>query len=222
MRPWPLVVLALASGACVPFAAPPLRVDVGGAYNTGRSSAREKMSVGAHLASAWHDPNLPLDIGFGYVRNGFASHDGPESTGVEGAASVNPVHATPRPRRAVPQGFYLEAGPRIAGGESWRAFVSSRVEMYAATQSQLVGVGFLARASAEVLYSVQTQPVAGVDRKGVFFGVANGVLALAAYAEAGYQRWPTGETGAVIGIGLSARLPGVIGVACCYLGKDKK
>lgn len=172
-------------------------------------AAREKVAVGFHLASGWHDPKLPLDVGFGYVRNGWNSRD------LEYSPGELPILREPSGGRAVPQGFYLEARPRVAGGEFWRSFVGGRIEAYVANQTDVVGVGVLARASIEGLYPVVTEPVAGRSGKKVFFGIAHGVIALGAYAETGYQRWPTGEAGAVLGIGITARIPGVVGVACC-------
>ena len=95
-----------ALGACVPFAAPPLRAESGGAYNTGRAAPREKVSIGAHLASAWHGPDVPLDIGAGYVRNGFASHDG---------LLEDPGHAAAAIATAYGSGFDVGTGEVVHG-----------------------------------------------------------------------------------------------------------
>ncbi len=183
-------LLLLSLVACMPFATPPAVAEIGGTLATSHG-AREKLSVGAHLGSLWHDPGLPVDIGVGYVRNGFA----------EGRPPPRNTLTNERPR-VVPQGFYVEALPKIAHGEHWRWLAGTRVEMLTANGSDLVGVSLLARTRAELLLPVVMMPVAGVTRKNAFIGIAHGMLAVGTYAEAGYQRWPTGETGVVVGIGL--------------------
>lgn len=204
------LLLLLTSAACVPFASPPALAEIGGTMTTSHG-AREKLAIGAHLGSLWHDPALPVDIGVGYVRDGFAEGQRPKNNTL-----------VKEPPRVVPQGLYVEALPKIANGPYWRWLAGTRVEMLTANGSDLVGVALLARTRAELVLPVVATPVAGVSRKGVFFGIAHGMVGLGAYAEAGYQRWPTGEGGVLFGIGLSVRLPAVVGVACCALGKKKK
>jgi hypothetical protein len=193
--------LALATAAgCVPVVTPPARVDVGVAKRFEADRPFLRTSVGAHAASLVLAPDLPADVGAGYVAY----------TRSRGAGAGSEIV----------QGAYAGADARVAGGEQWRVFAGGRGEaLFSDRAGEGMGYGAFGRASAEIMVPLAFQPVAGATNKGAYLGVAYGVFGVGAYLESGVQRLPGSEARGAFGAGLTVRVPATFGIFCCLWPK---
>jgi hypothetical protein len=206
--PLVVVIAAVASSGCFPVGTPPAKVNGGGAVRLG-DDAGYRFSAGTHVASAVASRNFPLDVGVGYVQQGYISDD----------------------KHATVHGLYLDGGPRLGGGRNWRAFAGPRFEYYFLPSAPNAGYATLLQYSVEAFVPVEA-PVAttdGTDEDGnttssgsFFTGLAYGTLAIGLDLYGGYQSLPANAGLPMLGAGLYVRIPATVGLACCAWDFAKK
>lgn len=178
-------------------AIPPSRLDVApvtmvadGTPNTGLHVA-----YGLHWASLSPSHDTDLDIGLGYIYQGFGDED---ITALK--AEEQPDKPTGGSYRIMKplnvHGIYLEADRRIGRGDNHRTWAGLRGEALLGRVDHETrgGVGVTGRLSWEVYGTVK-------DRSAV------GVLGIGAFIEAGARLLPDGRTAAQTLGGITVRLP---------------
>jgi hypothetical protein len=197
------VILAIAAAGCsgcFPLITPPLSLE-GGATTRIGDGPKYRLGAGVHAASAVADRELPFDVGAGYIATGpFTSGEKPVS-----------------------HGAYVQGGPRIAGGRTWRAFAEGRAEYYFAPRAPDIAYAGLVRLSVEAFVPVSFEPVSSESSDGSFYiGLAYGSLAIGPYVEGGYQRLVLDAGLPVLSAGLHIRVPATFGLVCCAWDFKKK
>lgn len=184
---------ALASGCVMPAAAPPLRTE--GAYgvaydpalSTERATQEERLSIGAHVASAMRHEAFPMDLGAGWVL-----------THAEGR-TIN--------------GAYGEVARGFRFTDEARGFLGGRGEvLFPEAPGLRPGYSLLGRGEVEIFGHVAG---AGETHDKKFFAGAAGygVFALGAYAESGLTTLPGGAHLFVATFGLALRTPAFAAVS---------
>jgi hypothetical protein len=193
-----LLALSGALPACIafPFATPPLAISGGGGirYNAPRSPstgpAMVHVDVGMkplQLMKEW--AKRPADVGVGYA---FEAGAGPRRHGAFFEGSVFPlVDGAAR--------VSLTAQPRLWFEESTRS----------------VGFGMAGRVGIEARSFVK-RTFSGTSSSGGAFGYAHGEGGLGLYVEGAYTRFGD-RPDVTLGLGLSARIPGSMGIAFAFL-----
>ena len=178
-----------AAGCVIPYAVPPMRMDLAGAHRiTGEDRNAFHFTAGVHAASL--GPRAisradTFDVGVGYVVD-------KDAHGLRD------------------QGLYGEA--------SWFFFRREHVRMSAGARGEMLfsgdrtGTGLYARVSSEVFTVGSGSGVSDDDRCSSNAMAWYGVPGTALYAEAGAQHLPDGREAAVVTAGLSLRLPAVAGL----------
>ncbi len=154
--------------------------------------------AGLHWASLSPRWNNPLDLGLGYVYDGF---DDPRPAPDGALLAVAPGAERDAPRTSV-HGIYFEAARRNGGTHHRRSWLGMRAEvLFGSVRGETrTGVGLVGRAAWELFTPVKAS---GVN------GGALGILGLGVYLEAGARLLPDGRAGVMTTAGVSVRLPAI-------------
>lgn len=184
-----LVVASLSTGCIVPFATPPMKVEVGSASQTGPAPTNSMIhvAVGAHLASGTQSRKQKFDVGAGWVF----SHD---------FAATMPSNTN---------GFYVDGGVFLRRTHGSRTMLGARGQVTWAPEGGQVG-GVM-RIEHEWFTPVD-KPFSSSGKCGAAGGVHVGTAAVGFFTEAGAMRLPSGEAAWTATAGVMFRLPSAVGV----------
>jgi len=213
LRPWLSAIffaaLILAAGPRPARAGggfvPPMRIDVSPSSTVLGDGAHVGMHVlaGLHWASLSPRWNNPLDIGIGYVYDGFADNSDTPAPAPDGAllAAGPGAPRDTNPRTAV-HGLYLEAARRTGGTRHRRSWLGVRAELLFGSVGgeTRTGAGLVGRAAWELF-----TPIRASGRN----GGALGMFGVGVYLEAGARLLPDGRAGVMTTAGVSMRLPAI-------------
>lgn len=189
----------------MPFAAPPIRAEVGAAAPVAADAPTAvQLAVGTHLASGSRRDDQSFDVGAGYLVARTSPEDVAHGFYVDGARLVDRTA-----HRRTWLGARLEALWAPAGGALSR--------MMGGTAEAAPGAGRSAAMGARLridheFFGTGTTDIDGSDRCGVMAGAASGTVAIGVYAEAGPQWIPGGAVAWAASAGLTVRLPTIAGV----------
>lgn len=174
----------------MPFATPPMKVEVGSASRTRPTPTNSMIhvAVGAHLASATQSHKQRFDVGAGWVFGHDFADEMPSSA----------------------HGFYLDGSWFIHRRRASRTSIGARGQVLWAPEGGQVG-GVM-RVEHEWFTAVD-KPFSSSGRCGVASGVHVGTAAVGFFTEAGAMRLPSGEAAWTATAGVVFRLPSAIGVA---------
>lgn len=203
-----VLVAAFASLGCAPVLSPPGRADVSGGVRLAPKAAPAdttavrkpgqpppaqdtagapilRVSAGAHLASAFPNHALPIDVGFGYVYTDVAFGE-------------RKLH-----------GIYGEFTPLATAGTWWRLFAGVRGEaLFSDQEGKKNGFSALGRVGIESFNPVNA---IGADDKTLVVGGARGVYGFGGFVEAGGHKLPGGEQAYLLLGGVTVRFPASAG-----------
>ncbi len=197
---WPFVCVLVCASGCAAGILPGARWDAGGVtvQNRDGGEARGRWSVGTHLNSHLA---LPVEVGVGYQ----AEH-----------ATVFGPPSSPGAKPQMDGGPYVEVAGRMHESHAHRSFLGLRgsvlwpVEDPAELKNGIINMAL--RADFEFFTKVSGAGAEGTGG-GFVAGLAQGILAVGAYAESGYRRDPDGTRSFVATAGLTIRTPFLVGMA---------
>jgi len=190
--------LARAGGGFIP----PMRLDVSPSSTLLGDGPHVGMHVlaGLHWASLSPRWNNNLDLGIGYVYDGFTDDGAP--TAPDGAIlAAGPTAPRDTPRTAA-HGLYLEADHRTGGTHHRRSWLGLRAELLFGSVGgeTRTGAALVGRAAWELFTPIKAS---GCN------GGALGMFGVGVYLEAGARLLPDGRAGIMTTAGVSMRLPAI-------------
>lgn len=182
---------------------PPMRIDVSPSSTLLGDGPHVGMHVlaGLHWASLSPRWNNNLDIGIGYVYDGFRDDNGTPTAPDGALLAAGPSAPRDTPRTAA-HGLYLEAARRTGGTHHRRSWLGLRAELlFGSVDGETrTGAGLVGRAAWELFTPIKAS---GCN------GGALGMFGVGVYLEAGARLLPDGRAGIMTTAGVSMRLPAI-------------